>query len=100
MATGNPVKIRLFFKRHCIETAAQKEYEKRIREYFKQRGVNAAHLENEIRVLKYFLETADFKVLRNQCNQTAEQSAFLICMHETGNIHLQFNRTTILITCK
>ena len=92
------MEIELVFERYCIQTAAKKAYEKRIRKYFRQKGAASAFLEHEIDVLKYFLETADFNWLRTQCSQAAETGAILVCPENREDVHLKFTQTTLPIT--
>ncbi len=50
---------------HCIETMARREYWKSVDEYVKNRNEDRK-LEEKIELLKAFLETADFGILRRQ----------------------------------
>jgi len=50
---------------HCIETVAKREYWKNVHEYLKKRKEDE-RLEEEIELLRSFLETADFSNLRRQ----------------------------------
>ena len=50
---------------HCIETVARKEYENLARSYF-QAGKGDSELGEKIELLRSFLESADFKKLRQQ----------------------------------
>lgn len=50
---------------HCIETVAKKEYWKSVDEYLKKREEDNK-LEEKIELLRSFLETADFGILRRQ----------------------------------
>ena len=50
---------------HCIETTAKREYWKSVDEYLKK-GNQDKILEEKIEILKSFLETADFVMLRQQ----------------------------------
>jgi len=50
---------------HCIETTAKREYWKSVNEYLKKANEDKK-LEEKIELLKAFLETADFSMLRQQ----------------------------------
>jgi hypothetical protein len=50
---------------HCIETVARKEYEDLARSYL-QAGKGDSELGEKIELLRSFLESADFKELRQQ----------------------------------
>jgi len=50
---------------HCIETTAKREYWKSVNEYLKKANEDK-RLEKKIELLKAFLETADFGMLRQQ----------------------------------
>jgi translation initiation factor IF-3 len=50
---------------HCIETIAKREYWRSVDEYLKKRKEDK-ELEEKIELLKSFLETEDFGVLRRQ----------------------------------
>jgi len=50
---------------HCIETTAKREYWKSVDEYLKKANEDK-RLEEKIELLKAFLETADFSMLRQQ----------------------------------
>lgn len=50
---------------HCIETTAKREYWKSVDEYLKKANEDK-RLEERIELLKAFLETADFSMLRQQ----------------------------------
>jgi hypothetical protein len=51
--------------RSCIETTAQREYWRRVNEYLKM-GNEDEGLEEEIELLRGFLESANFAELRSQ----------------------------------
>jgi hypothetical protein len=50
---------------HCIETMAKREYWKSVDEYLKKRNEDRT-FEEKIELLRSFLETADFGILRRQ----------------------------------
>lgn len=50
---------------HCIETMAKREYWKSVDEYLKKRKEDRK-FEEKIELLRAFLETADFGILRRQ----------------------------------
>ena len=50
---------------HCIENTAKREYWKSVNEYLKKANEDK-RLEEKIELLKAFLETADFGMLRQQ----------------------------------
>jgi hypothetical protein len=50
---------------HCIETVARKEYENLARSYL-QAGKGDSELGEKIELLRCFLESADFRKLREQ----------------------------------
>lgn len=60
--------ITLHLDQHCIETGAKKAYEKRLRRYFDKQTPEREKrtIENEIEGLKFFLENADFGLLRSR----------------------------------
>ena len=53
---------------HCIETEAKKHYERLIRRYLKKGTFpeEKACIEDQMAILKYFLEHADFPRLRSR----------------------------------
>jgi hypothetical protein len=53
---------------HCIETVARKEYENLARSYL-QTGKSASEFEVKIELLRTFLESADFRKLRQQSEE-------------------------------
>jgi hypothetical protein len=53
---------------HCIETVARKEYENLARSYL-QSGKGGSELEEKIELLRSFLESADFRKLRQQSEE-------------------------------
>lgn len=50
---------------HCIETVARKEYNDLIKAYLRA-GTSDAELEEKIELLRSFLETTDFRKLRQE----------------------------------
>jgi hypothetical protein len=50
---------------HCIETMAKREYWKSVDEYLKKRNEDRK-FEQKIELLRFFLKTADFGILRRQ----------------------------------
>ena len=50
---------------HCIETTAKQEFAKYSDEYLRE-GVEDKELEERIELLRMFLESMDFKVLRSK----------------------------------
>jgi len=50
---------------HCIETVARKEYDDLIKAYLRA-GTSDAELEEKIELLRSFLETTDFRKLRQE----------------------------------
>ena len=53
---------------HCIETVARKEYEKLARGYL-QAGKTDSEFEDKVELLRAFLESADFRKLRQQSEE-------------------------------
>lgn len=58
------VKVILHCKGHCIETAAKKEFESLMAQYFDATG-NTEMIEMQIALLSDFLKTANFPKLRS-----------------------------------
>ncbi len=52
---------------HCIETMAKKEYEKVLSQLLKEMEEDS-QLAEELELLRIFLESADFRQLRNHCD--------------------------------
>jgi hypothetical protein len=50
---------------HCIETVARREYESLVRSYLRS-DKGDSESEEKIELLRSFLESADFRELRNQ----------------------------------
>lgn len=48
---------------HCVETAARREFERLMGNYFDEKG-NSENLETRIELLSNFLNTANFPALR------------------------------------
>ncbi|MBM4447060.1 MAG: hypothetical protein FJ023_06895 [Chloroflexi bacterium] len=53
---------------HCIETVARKEYENLVRSYL-QAGKTDSDFEDKVELLRSFLESADFRKLRQQSEE-------------------------------
>jgi len=53
---------------HCIETVARKEYENLARSYL-QAGKGESEFEDKLELLRTFLESADFRKLRQQSEE-------------------------------
>ncbi|OPY62839.1 MAG: hypothetical protein A4E57_03887 [Syntrophorhabdaceae bacterium PtaU1.Bin034] len=53
---------------HCIETVAKREYE-RVLSLLLKRHDEDKELEDELELLRLFLESADFGSLRNRCDK-------------------------------
>ncbi|OPY69965.1 MAG: hypothetical protein A4E57_00843 [Syntrophorhabdaceae bacterium PtaU1.Bin034] len=53
---------------HCIETVAKREYERVLSLLLKGRDEDKS-LENELELLRLFLESADFGSLRSRCDE-------------------------------
>lgn len=52
---------------HCIETVAKRKYERVLRVLLGGKEENTS-LADELELLRLFLESADFKTLRNRCD--------------------------------
>ena len=52
---------------HCIETVAKRKYESVLRVLLEGKEENPL-LADELELLRLFLESADFKTLRNRCD--------------------------------
>jgi len=93
------MEIYLDISRLCIETAAQKKYEGLIRQYFKAKALDKEKIifEKQINALKYFLEKADFSLLRNFCSNAGlvETMAILIVPWQVEDMHVRFNDKTL-----
>jgi hypothetical protein len=50
---------------NCIETVARKEYENLVRSYL-QAGESDSEFEDKVELIRAFLESADFRKLRQQ----------------------------------
>jgi hypothetical protein len=81
-------------RRHCIETACKKEYERLIRQYLK-----ACFSEEEqilmgkkIEALSGFLQTTDFSDLRNQSTGSSGTSPVLVIPEASDDIHIRLGR--------
>jgi hypothetical protein len=68
-------------KKHCIETAAKKEYERLVLDCLKKKSATRLRVvEAQMNGLKYFLENADFAKLRHRYTElrgNAEQPVML-----------------------
>jgi len=53
---------------HCIETVARKEYENLVRGYL-QGSKTDSEFEDKVELLRAFLESADFRKLRQQSEE-------------------------------
>ena len=53
---------------HCIETVARKEYENLVRRYL-QAGKGDSEFGSKLELLRSFLESADFRELRQQSEE-------------------------------
>ena len=53
---------------HCIETVARKEYENLVRSYLRA-GKGESEFEGKLELLRSFLESADFRELRQQSEE-------------------------------
>ena len=53
---------------HCIEAVARKEYENLVRSYL-QAGKGSSEFEDKVEILRSFLESADFRKLRQQSEE-------------------------------
>lgn len=53
---------------HCIETVARKEYENLVRSYL-QAGKGESEFKDKLELLRTFLESADFRKLRQQSEE-------------------------------
>jgi hypothetical protein len=60
------MRLPLDISRHCVETAAKKAHDARVREYFKASAEQQAALEAEMELLLEFLRTVDFGLLRSR----------------------------------
>jgi hypothetical protein len=58
-----PVELILDLKRHCIETAIRRRYDRALGAYFKEEDARC-RLEKDIELLLEALETLDFSALR------------------------------------
>jgi len=68
---------------HCIETVAREEYEHGLRRLLA--GEGDEHLAERTELLRLFLETADFRQLRSQCELhllDGKEVTFVVYMHE------------------
>ncbi len=83
---GNPA-LQLDLRRHCIETAIRKRYEKALKAYFKSE-TNRDKLEKEIQLLLQALETLDFPSLRSTYRPLAgaSTSQIRLSMDSTGRL--------------
>ena len=74
---------------HCIETVAKTEYWRSVDEYLKKRKEDK-ELEEKIELLRSFLETEDFGVLRRQSEKhlmNGKQVKFTLCIRNGKQAH-------------
>lgn len=79
------MQIFLHLKNHCIETTAKKEYERLIKQYFKKSvsGDEKIVIEEQIEILKDFLEDTDFLYLRNTYPELSGESDFQVNLQKS-----------------
>lgn len=74
---------------HCIETIAKREYWRSVDEYLKK-GKEDKRLEEKIELLRSFLETADFAVLRRESEKhlmNGKHVKFTFCIRNGKPVH-------------
>jgi len=78
---------------HCIETVARKEYENLVRSYL-QASKGDSDFEDKIELLRSFLESADFRKLRQQSEKCLlkGQSIKFILYREHGKVKCKLVR--------
>ncbi len=71
---------------HCIETTARQEFKRAVDRYL-ETGSSDTQLESRIEVLRSFLETADFQLLRSRSEKhlTAGKGVQFLVWEEGGD---------------
>ena len=79
---------------HCIETVARKEYENLVRSYL-QTGKFDEDFEDKVETLRTFLQSADFRKLRQQSDEylVRGQKIKFILYRERGKIKYNLVRS-------
>jgi hypothetical protein len=86
--------LKIYPRRHCIETEIRRQYSKAISGYFKESdGQKKIELENKIDLLHHAMETLDFNYLRNRYEQLRENSSAEVCLafDDHGAINISIN---------
>jgi hypothetical protein len=68
---------------HCVETVAREEYERGLKRLLA--GEGDEYLAERTELLRLFLETANFRELRSQCELhllAGKEVTFVVYMHE------------------
>ena len=78
--------IELKLTHHCIQTAAKMTYERLLNRYFDADVAekDRAQIENEIEVLKHFLEHADFATLRSRYTELSGGKDHSVILQAAG----------------
>jgi hypothetical protein len=95
--------LKIYPRRHCIETEIRRQYSKAISEYFSTSDdKNKIELENKIDLLHHALETLDFNYLRNRYEQLRENSTaeVSLLLDGQGSISININGEKIETTDK
>jgi len=94
------MQIIIKLRKHCIETETKKEYEKLIKRYFNKKLFNdeKKFIEDRIEPLKFFIEHADFSILRSnfpELNGNNDLQIVLDIPNQFSETKIVFNKTII-----
>lgn len=95
--------LKIYPKRHCIETEIKRQYNLSVSDYFKaDTQANKKALENRIELLHHAIETLDFNFLRNSYTALRENSSAEVCLeqNDTGDLGIKINGEEIETTDK
>jgi len=90
MPKDTPVKLTLDLRRHCIETAIRRRYDRALGTYFKNETARPT-LEKDIELLREALETLDFPALRGTHRPLAGQTDTLVTLSRDRQGHLSID---------
>lgn len=82
--------VKLHIKDHCIETAAKHEFKLLMDKYFESNNETGS-IENQIEVLREFLETADFAQMRRSDPKLSGEVESVVYLKKDDNgINIMF----------
>ncbi|PKL35451.1 MAG: hypothetical protein CVV44_21840 [Spirochaetae bacterium HGW-Spirochaetae-1] len=86
------MKVALHIKDHCVETEAKNELKRLMDRYFSEDDVEGV-LEDQIEILREFIETSDFSGLRSSDPRLSgdTESTVVLQKNGQGKISLQFS---------